>query len=39
MEDKKSKKELSKTGGNNAWLFSPSSSSLLARGIFRYEQH
>jgi len=35
MEDKKPKKELPKTGGNDAWLFAPSAGSLLTRGIFR----
>jgi len=35
MEDKKPKKELPKTDGNDAWLFAPSPGSLLARGSFR----
>jgi hypothetical protein len=35
MEGKKPKKGLPKTGGNDAWLFTPSSGSLLAHGIFR----
>jgi hypothetical protein len=35
MEDEKPKKGLPKAGGNDAWLFTTSSRSLLASGIFR----